>query len=110
MGSRKQPPTINYQTLLSFTSRLGRENATATLGQTPRPQWLPYQGRPFTTNHQPPTPSFFHQSPGSGKRHCDPWPDPKTAVAPLPRARSEPGGIFPTVDFAPLHHQPITTQ
>ncbi|MFH7029658.1 MAG: hypothetical protein ACHBN1_30910 [Heteroscytonema crispum UTEX LB 1556] len=28
-----------------FTSRLGRENATATLGQTPRPQWLPYQGR-----------------------------------------------------------------
>ncbi|MFH7027911.1 MAG: hypothetical protein ACHBN1_21565 [Heteroscytonema crispum UTEX LB 1556] len=26
----------------------------------------------------------LHQSPGSGKRHCDPWPDPKTAVAPLP--------------------------
>ncbi|MFH7028082.1 MAG: hypothetical protein ACHBN1_22440 [Heteroscytonema crispum UTEX LB 1556] len=51
------------------TSRLGRENATATLGQTPRPQWLPYQGRevsrgessrlqtsrPFTKNQQPPT-------------------------------------------------------
>ncbi|MFH7028101.1 MAG: hypothetical protein ACHBN1_22540 [Heteroscytonema crispum UTEX LB 1556] len=59
---------------------------------------------PFTTN-----PRGVHQSPGSGKRHCDPWPDPKTAVAPLPRARSEPGGIFPTADFAPLHHQPLPT-
>ncbi|MFH7028044.1 MAG: hypothetical protein ACHBN1_22245 [Heteroscytonema crispum UTEX LB 1556] len=45
-------------------------------------------------DNQPPTPPFFHQSPGSGKRHCDPWGDPKTAVAPLPRA--------------PLHHQPPT--
>ncbi|MFH7025800.1 MAG: hypothetical protein ACHBN1_10440 [Heteroscytonema crispum UTEX LB 1556] len=30
-------------------------------------------------------------------------------MADLPRARSEPGGIFPTADFAPLHHQPPTT-
>ncbi|MFH7027252.1 MAG: hypothetical protein ACHBN1_18085 [Heteroscytonema crispum UTEX LB 1556] len=55
----------------------------------------------------------LHQSPGSGKRHCDPWPDPKTAVAPLPRARSEPGGIFPTADAsAPsptTNYQPPTT-
>ncbi|MFH7029048.1 MAG: hypothetical protein ACHBN1_27570 [Heteroscytonema crispum UTEX LB 1556] len=50
--------------------------------------------RPFTTNHA----IALHQSPGSGKRHCDPWPDPKTAVAPLPRARSSPEGIFPTAD------------
>ncbi|MFH7030335.1 MAG: hypothetical protein ACHBN1_34515 [Heteroscytonema crispum UTEX LB 1556] len=50
-------------------------------------------GEPTTNNA-----IALHQSPGSGKRHCDPWPDPKTAVAPLPRARSEPGGIFPTAD------------
>ncbi|MFH7030300.1 MAG: hypothetical protein ACHBN1_34335 [Heteroscytonema crispum UTEX LB 1556] len=50
-------------------------------------------------------PRSAEPSPGSGKRHCDPCPDPKTAVAPLPRARSEPGGIFPTADFAPLHQQ-----
>ncbi|MFH7026250.1 MAG: hypothetical protein ACHBN1_12800 [Heteroscytonema crispum UTEX LB 1556] len=31
-----------------------------------------------------------HQSPGSGKRHCDPWPDPKTAVAPLPLGAPSP--------------------
>ncbi|MFH7028850.1 MAG: hypothetical protein ACHBN1_26520 [Heteroscytonema crispum UTEX LB 1556] len=43
-----------------------------------------------TTNN----PRGVHQSPGSGKRHCDPWPDPKTAVAPLPRA--------------PLHQHPTT--
>ncbi|MFH7029138.1 MAG: hypothetical protein ACHBN1_28030 [Heteroscytonema crispum UTEX LB 1556] len=58
----------------------------APLGETPRPQWLPYQGRPFTTNPtgepvlgvlpsrstgSPPTtnPGGVHQSPGSGKRH-----------------------------------------
>ncbi|MFH7024644.1 MAG: hypothetical protein ACHBN1_04395 [Heteroscytonema crispum UTEX LB 1556] len=43
-------------------------------------------------NNQPPF--ALHQSPGSGKRHCDPWGDPKTAVAPLPRA--------------PLHQLPTT--
>ncbi|MFH7030997.1 MAG: hypothetical protein ACHBN1_38035 [Heteroscytonema crispum UTEX LB 1556] len=53
-------------------------------------------------------PRGVHQSPGSGKRHCDPWGDPKTAVAPLPRARSDPGGIFPTADFAPLHNEQRT--
>ncbi|MFH7028735.1 MAG: hypothetical protein ACHBN1_25910 [Heteroscytonema crispum UTEX LB 1556] len=46
-----QPPT-NSAEPNGRTSRLGRENATATLGQTPRPQWLPYQGRPFTINQQ----------------------------------------------------------
>ncbi|MFH7027440.1 MAG: hypothetical protein ACHBN1_19070 [Heteroscytonema crispum UTEX LB 1556] len=53
-----------------------------------------------------PTTQRENQSPGSGKRHCDPWGDPKTAVATLPRARSDLGGIFPTADFAPLHQQP----
>ncbi|MFH7028086.1 MAG: hypothetical protein ACHBN1_22460 [Heteroscytonema crispum UTEX LB 1556] len=67
-------------------------------------------GSPSTNHYQPTAPNPFgvtlvpryrvarNQSPGSGKRHCDPWPDPKTAVADLPRARSSPGGIFPTAD------------
>ncbi|MFH7030083.1 MAG: hypothetical protein ACHBN1_33175 [Heteroscytonema crispum UTEX LB 1556] len=59
---------------------------------------------PFGVTLVPRYREALHQSPGSGKRHCDPWGDPKTAVAPLPRARSDPGGIFPTADFAPLHH------
>ncbi|MFH7026297.1 MAG: hypothetical protein ACHBN1_13055 [Heteroscytonema crispum UTEX LB 1556] len=33
---------LHHQRPFGRTSRLGRENATATLGQTPRPQWLPY--------------------------------------------------------------------
>ncbi|MFH7026459.1 MAG: hypothetical protein ACHBN1_13885 [Heteroscytonema crispum UTEX LB 1556] len=48
----------------------------------------------------------------SGKRHCDPWGDPKTAVADLPRARSEPGGIFPTADASadsPFPFSPVVT-
>ncbi|MFH7025400.1 MAG: hypothetical protein ACHBN1_08335 [Heteroscytonema crispum UTEX LB 1556] len=31
-------------------------------------------------------------------------------MADLPRARSDPGGIFLTADFAPLYHQQPTTR
>ncbi|MFH7028739.1 MAG: hypothetical protein ACHBN1_25930 [Heteroscytonema crispum UTEX LB 1556] len=82
----------------------------AWVGKTPlrplaRPQdrsGSPTKGAPSPTA---PNPGGVHHRRHEGKRHCDPWPDPKTAVAPLPRARSSPGGIFPTADFAPLHHQ-----
>ncbi|MFH7025564.1 MAG: hypothetical protein ACHBN1_09190 [Heteroscytonema crispum UTEX LB 1556] len=40
---------------------------------------------------------------------CGTWGDPKTAVADLPRARSDPGGIFPTADASaptPTNQQP----
>ncbi|MFH7027780.1 MAG: hypothetical protein ACHBN1_20865 [Heteroscytonema crispum UTEX LB 1556] len=72
-------------------------------------------GKPSRSTGEPPTnnPRGVHQSPGSGKRHCDPWPDPKTAVAPLPRARSSPEGIFPTADASapspPTNNQLPTT-
>ncbi|MFH7027880.1 MAG: hypothetical protein ACHBN1_21405 [Heteroscytonema crispum UTEX LB 1556] len=98
--------TTNYQlptTRSRFTSRLRRENATATLGQTPRPQWLPYQGRPFT-NHQP-----LRASPVA-------WVG-KTPLRPLARPQDRSGS--PTFGRevsrgessrlqtqAPLHHQP----
>ncbi|MFH7028209.1 MAG: hypothetical protein ACHBN1_23105 [Heteroscytonema crispum UTEX LB 1556] len=62
-------------------------------------------------DNQQPTTQRENQSPGSGKRHCDPWPDPKTAVADLPRARSSPEGIFPTADASaptPTNQQPTT--
>ncbi|MFH7027027.1 MAG: hypothetical protein ACHBN1_16865 [Heteroscytonema crispum UTEX LB 1556] len=63
----------------------GVSTPLAELGETPRPQWR--------TIHDWRTPSGFTIA---GTRET------------LPRARSDPGGIFPPADFAPLHHQPPT--